>query len=131
MDPVSAEAIQKMWTITLVIYFVVVVVVTALLTLILRAARDIRAGVSAIWTVGQQVATGSGSATIWALTWLGVILFLLILGLIAGGIVLFFVLRRRGRAKLNRAVKDAADKARREVQAESREEDREKAEVEA
>jgi hypothetical protein len=59
MDPVSAETIQRMWTITLVIYLVVVVVVAALLTLILQAARDIRAGVSAIWTVGQQVANNT------------------------------------------------------------------------
>lgn len=59
MDPVSAETIQRMWTITLVIYLVVVVVVAALLTLILRAARDIQAGVSAIWTVGQQVANNT------------------------------------------------------------------------
>src|SRR5215831_9374554 len=59
MDQVSAETIQWMWTVTLVIYFVVVVVVAVLLTLILRAARDIRAGVSAIWTVGQQVANNT------------------------------------------------------------------------
>jgi len=59
MDPVNAETIQRMWTLTLVIYLVVVVVVAALLTLILRAAREIRAGVSAIWTVGQQVANNT------------------------------------------------------------------------
>ena len=59
MDAVSAETIQKMWTITLVIYFVVVIVVATLLTLILRAAKDIRGGVSAIWTVGQQVANNT------------------------------------------------------------------------
>jgi hypothetical protein len=59
MDPVTAEIIQRMWTITLVIYLVVVVVVAALLTLILRAAENIRAGVSAIWTVGQQIANNT------------------------------------------------------------------------
>ena len=59
MDPVSAETIQTMWTLTLVIYLAVVVVVAALLTLILRAAKAIRAGVSAIWTVGQQVANNT------------------------------------------------------------------------
>jgi len=59
MDPVSAEVIQRMWTATLVIYLVVVVVVAVLLTLILRAAKDIRAGVSAIWTAGQQVANNT------------------------------------------------------------------------
>jgi len=59
MDAVTADTIQKMWTITLVIYLVVVLVVLALLTLILRAAKDIRSGVSAIWTVGQQVANNT------------------------------------------------------------------------
>lgn len=59
MDSISAETIQRMWTVTLVIYLVVVLVVAALLTLILRAARDIRADVSAIWTVGQQVANNT------------------------------------------------------------------------
>jgi K+ transporter len=59
MDGDSPETIQRMWTITLVIYAVVVVVVAALLTLILRAAKDIRGGVSAIWTVGQQVANNT------------------------------------------------------------------------
>jgi hypothetical protein len=59
MDPVSAETIQRVWTLTLVIYLVVVLVVAALLTLILRAAREIRAGVSATWTVGQQVANNT------------------------------------------------------------------------
>jgi hypothetical protein len=59
MDTVSAETIQWMWTVTLVIYLVVVLVVAALLALILRAAREVRAGVSAIWTVGQQVANNT------------------------------------------------------------------------
>src|SRR5262245_6798189 len=59
MDPVTADVIQRMWTITLVIYLVVVLVVAVLLTLILRAAKDIRTGVSAIWTVGQQVANNT------------------------------------------------------------------------
>ena len=35
------------------------VVVAVLLTLILRAAREVRAGVSAIWTVGQQIANNT------------------------------------------------------------------------
>jgi hypothetical protein len=59
MDPVSADSIQRMWVITLVIYAVVLIVVATLLALILRAAKDIRAGVSAIWTVGQQVANNT------------------------------------------------------------------------
>ena len=59
MDAVTAETVQQMWMVTLVIYAVVLVVVATLLTLILRAARDIRAGVSAIWTAGQQVANNT------------------------------------------------------------------------
>jgi len=56
MNEVSAEAIQRMWIVSLLVYGVVLVVVAVLLTLILRAAREVRAGVSAIWTVGQQIA---------------------------------------------------------------------------
>lgn len=59
MDPVSADTIQRMWVITLVIYGVVLIVVAMLLTLILRAAKDIRAGVTAIWTAGQHVANNT------------------------------------------------------------------------
>jgi DICT domain-containing protein len=59
MNDISADTIRTMWTVSLVIYAVVVVVVATLLTLILRAARDIRAGVSGIWTVGQQVANNT------------------------------------------------------------------------
>ena len=59
MDPVGADSIQRMWVITLVIYAVVLIVVATLLALILRAAKDVRAGVSAIWTVGQQVANNT------------------------------------------------------------------------
>ncbi|MET0488186.1 MAG: hypothetical protein ABW216_20955 [Candidatus Rokuibacteriota bacterium] len=56
MNEIGADTIRTMWTVSLVIYAVVVVVVVILLALILRAARDIRIGVSGIWTVGQQVA---------------------------------------------------------------------------
>ena len=59
MEAVTVDTIQRMWVITLVIYAVVLIVVATLLTLILRAAKDIRAGVSAIWTVGQQVANNT------------------------------------------------------------------------
>jgi hypothetical protein len=59
MTDVSAETIQRMWIVTLVVYGVVLVVVAVLLTMILRAAREVRAGVSAIWTVGQQVANNT------------------------------------------------------------------------
>lgn len=59
MNEITADTIRTLWTITLVIYGIVVAVVTVLLILILRAARDVRAGVSAIWTVGQQVANNT------------------------------------------------------------------------
>ena len=59
MDAATADTIQRMWVITLIVYAVVLVVVATLLTLILRAAKDIRAGVSAIWTAGQQVANNT------------------------------------------------------------------------
>jgi hypothetical protein len=59
MPEPSPEAIQRVWTLTLVAYGVVLVVVAVLLALVLRAARAVRAGVSAIWTVGQQIANNT------------------------------------------------------------------------
>ncbi|HEX6209429.1 MAG TPA: hypothetical protein VF136_01550 [Methylomirabilota bacterium] len=59
MPTVDAETIQRMWTVTLVIYGVVLVVVAVLLALILAAARRVLAGVADIWTVGQQVANNT------------------------------------------------------------------------
>ena len=59
MSDISPEAIQRIWITTLVIYAVVLIVVAALLTFILRAARDVRNGVSTIWTIGQQVANNT------------------------------------------------------------------------
>jgi hypothetical protein len=59
MSDISPEAIQRIWITTLVIYAVVLIVVAALLTFILRAAREVRNGVSTIWTVGQQVANNT------------------------------------------------------------------------
>jgi len=59
MPDISPETIQRMWITTLVVYAVVLVVVAALLTFILRAAREVRGGVSTIWTVGQQVANNT------------------------------------------------------------------------
>lgn len=58
-ESASAEAIQAVWTLSLVIFLVVLGVVATLLTLILRAARDIRAGVSVIWNVGQRIANNT------------------------------------------------------------------------
>lgn len=55
----SADAIQNVWTLSLFIFTVVLVIVAILLTLILRTARDIRTGVSLIWNVGQRIANNT------------------------------------------------------------------------
>jgi hypothetical protein len=55
----DAGTIQQIWTISLVVFVVVLLVVALLLTLILRAARDVLAGVTAIWSVGQRVANNT------------------------------------------------------------------------
>lgn len=55
----SEAAVQQIWTISLVVYFVVVGVVALLLTLILRTAKQIHGGASAIWTSGQKVANNT------------------------------------------------------------------------
>ena len=55
----DAETVQRVWIATLVGFAVVVAAVTLLLALILRAAREVEAGVSAIWTAGQQVANNT------------------------------------------------------------------------
>ena len=59
MSSVSPETIQTIWAITLGIFVVVLIVVAILLTLILRTARDITGGVSAIWNVGQRIANNT------------------------------------------------------------------------
>lgn len=59
MQQPSPETIQNVWTLSLVVFGVVLVVVAVLLTLILHAARDITAGVSAIWNVGQRIANNT------------------------------------------------------------------------
>ncbi len=55
----SEGAIQQVWIVSLVLYFVVLAVVALMLTLILRAVRRIHAGAGAIWTVGQKVANNT------------------------------------------------------------------------
>ncbi len=59
MSEVTADTIQTIWAITLGVYVVVLIVVAILLTLILRTARDIQGGVSAIWNVGQRIANNT------------------------------------------------------------------------
>jgi hypothetical protein len=55
----SSEAIAAVWTWSLAIFVVVLVVVAILLTLILRAAKDIQAGLALIWNTGQRVANNT------------------------------------------------------------------------
>src|SRR5262245_45122154 len=59
MSEIGPEPIQRVGITTLVIYAVILAGVALLLTLILRAARQVRAGVSTVWTVGQQVANNT------------------------------------------------------------------------
>jgi K+ transporter len=55
----TAETVAQVWTLSLVIFAVVLVVVAVLLTLILREARRIHGGVAQIWNVGQKVANNT------------------------------------------------------------------------
>ena len=59
MPEPTADTIRTIWQLSLVVFAVVLVVVAVLLTLILRAARDIRGGVSIIWNVGQRIANNT------------------------------------------------------------------------
>ncbi|MBA3338777.1 MAG: hypothetical protein H0W68_14310 [Gemmatimonadaceae bacterium] len=55
----SLDTVRTVWTISLAVFVVVLIVVAALLTLILRTAREIKTGVSLIWNVGQRVANNT------------------------------------------------------------------------
>jgi K+ transporter len=55
----TADAVQQVWIVSLVIFTVVLLVVAILLTLILRTSRQIHGGVSAIWNAGQRVANNT------------------------------------------------------------------------
>ena len=59
METPSAETIRNVWALSLVVFVVVLVVVAVLLTLILRAAHDIKRGVAIIWNVGQRIANNT------------------------------------------------------------------------
>ncbi len=59
MAEITPDAVQTIWTITLAVFFVVLIVVAILLTLILQTAKDITGGVSAIWNVGQRIANNT------------------------------------------------------------------------
>ena len=55
----TPDAILQVWIASLVVFLVVLVVVAVLLTMILSTAKQIRGGVSAIWTAGQKVANNT------------------------------------------------------------------------
>ena len=59
MQTPSADTIRTIWTLSLGVFVVVLLVVAVLLTLILRTAHDIRHGVAIIWNVGQRVANNT------------------------------------------------------------------------
>jgi len=59
MSEITPETVQTIWMITLGVFVAVLVVVAILLTLILRTARDITGGVTAIWNVGQRIANNT------------------------------------------------------------------------
>lgn len=56
---VTQSAITTVWWVSLGLGLVVIIVVAVLLTLIVRVASQINDAVSAIWTVGQQVANNT------------------------------------------------------------------------
>lgn len=56
---VSEGAAYTVWWISLGIGVVVIVVVAVLLTLIVRAARQIEGAAADIWTVGQRIANNT------------------------------------------------------------------------
>lgn len=55
----SAEAVTRVWIVSLVIYTVVLAVVALLLLMILRTAKSICGGAFQIWTVGQKLANNT------------------------------------------------------------------------
>ena len=59
MTQPSADTIRTVWSFSLAVFVVVLIVVAILLTLILRTAYDIKAGVAQIWNVGQRIANNT------------------------------------------------------------------------
>ena len=59
MNGPTVETITRVWTMSLVIFAVVLVVVAILLELIVREARQVRGGVNEIWNVGQRIANNT------------------------------------------------------------------------
>lgn len=59
METPTADTIRSVWTLTLIVFVVVLIVVATLLTLILRTARAIKGGTAIIWNVGQGIANNT------------------------------------------------------------------------
>ena len=59
MSGPSADAVQQVWIYSLVVFFVVVLAVATLLTLIHRTVKEIHGGVSEIWNVGRKIANNT------------------------------------------------------------------------
>ncbi|MDP9351253.1 MAG: hypothetical protein M3P51_06910 [Chloroflexota bacterium] len=59
MTLASERATYTVWGVSLVLGLVVILVVAALLTLIVRTARQIESSVADIWTVGQRIANNT------------------------------------------------------------------------
>lgn len=55
----TAADVRSVWIASLAVYFVVVLVVAVLLTLILVETRRIKAAVGEVWTVGQKIANNT------------------------------------------------------------------------
>lgn len=55
----TASTIVSVWTASLILFAVVLVVVAILLTLIVQEARRVREAVEQIWTVGQKIANNT------------------------------------------------------------------------
>lgn len=55
----NEDTVVQIWLLSLGIFVVVLIVVAALLSLILRTSTQIHRGVSAIWTTGQKVANNT------------------------------------------------------------------------
>jgi hypothetical protein len=59
MNGPSLDAIQQVWTVSLVIFVVVLAVVGFLLARIVATAREIRDGAQEIWNTGQKIANNT------------------------------------------------------------------------
>ncbi|GAC1444975.1 MAG: hypothetical protein NVSMB52_04910 [Chloroflexota bacterium] len=56
---ITQTAITTVWLVSLALGLVVIIVVAVLLTMIVRTVQQINDAVSAIWTVGQRIASNT------------------------------------------------------------------------